>query len=133
MSNASRTPSRAERARADAVQQVMELDGVAAVFPPTLAVVKSLATRSSEPHESLRLSGGRGATEAAIDIAVTAGQPASDVAAAVQNLVHAVLTGHGIETSSVAVTVLEHGPNTVIGDEAQSAERAPSPDTEVGA
>ncbi|GAA1362053.1 hypothetical protein GCM10009596_21070 [Arthrobacter rhombi] len=105
--------SPASAARADAIDQVLRLEGVATVFPPTLAVVRSLATRTAEPSAALRLSGGTGPTEARLDIAVAAGHRAADVSASVQELVHRVLTGHGIDLSSVTVTVLEQGvPDT---------------------
>lgn len=99
----------ASAARADAVEQVLRLPGVAAVFPPTLAVVRSLATRTSDPRDALRLSAGPGPAEARLDIAVAAGHRPTDVGAAVQELLHRVLAGHGIEVSSVTIAVLEHG------------------------
>lgn len=109
MSSPTQNPSLDEAARADAVAQVLALDGVAAVFPPTSAVVRSLATRTAAPHESLRVARPGGRFEARIDIGVEAGHRATDVAVAVQELVHRVFGGHGVELDCVAVTVLEHG------------------------
>lgn len=101
------TPSQA--ARAAAIADVLEIDGVTDVFPPTFAIVRALASRPASPTEALRLRHGREGTEARIDIAVDGGHRATDVALAVQQSVHAVLVSHGLELAFVAVTVLEHG------------------------
>lgn len=108
MSSPDSALSPAEAARTAAVDRVMGLEGVTAVFPPALAVVRSLTTRSSAPHDALVLSSGAGPVKAAIDIGVTGPRPATEIATDVQELVRTVLDSHGIETASVAVTVLEY-------------------------
>lgn len=105
-------PTHTETARAAAVSAALDIAGVSTVFPPTVAVLRSLASRPISPVESLRLLRGAAGTEAKIDIAVDAGHRATDVAWEVQQCVQQVLAGHGIEAASVAVTVLEHGPAT---------------------
>ncbi len=102
-------PTRTEAARAAAMAEVLETDGVTDVFPSTFAVVRSLASGSASPTGALRLRHSRAGTEASIDIAVDGIHRATDVALAVQQRIHAVLIGHGLDLAFVAVTVLEHG------------------------
>ena len=102
-------PTATEAARTAAITEVLETDGVAEVFPPTVAIVRALASRPASPTEALRLRQGTEGTEARIDIGVEAGHRATDVALAVQQKIHAVLIRHGIKVAFVAVTVLEHG------------------------
>ena len=102
-------PTPTEAARSAAIAEVLETDGVTDVFPPTVAIVRCLASRPASPTEALRLRHGREGTEARIDIAVEGGHRATDVALAVQQRIHAVLVSHGLDLAFVAVTVLEHG------------------------
>lgn len=102
-------PTATEAARTAAITEVLETDGVAEVFPPTVAIVRALASRPASPTEALRLRQGAEGTEARIDIGVEAGHRATDVARAVQQKIHTVLLGHGLKMAFVAVTVLEHG------------------------